>query len=240
VLRRAVPPEISIDSRLRRLTMFQGHVCVTARRASLFAWFCWGFLCATVFGMILGACLGALYAVVTTSYTQLGSELPTPVPTWALVLGMIPAALFLVLAVLEVVKGRRESRHGAVRVRVARRGAPSRLRAGWIERAQRTQQLIANIRGDTDLGFIPLLLGGLLLASIFGLPLLLRIAPTYPPYFLEFGLLPIPVLVLLAAFFLTVRGWTRPYQRVFDHQVTALAHLVSPSGTRRDRPAATH
>jgi hypothetical protein len=218
----------SAEDLLAQFRTFEGQVRWTARRASLFFFCSWGFMLAAVLGVILGACLEVIYASIFAGYTLFSAVLPSPVPTWALGMGMVPAALFLALAVLEVWKGHREVQSWALRVPESSGEARAPSDVSWVQRARRTQRLISNIKNDTDYGFIPLLIGGLFLACIFWVPMLSQTAPRVPPLLVDYGLLPTPVVALLGALFLTVRRWTRPYQTLFDRQLADLLRLSHP------------
>jgi hypothetical protein len=223
----ALPIEGAVDRLQRRFTLFQGQVYSAVRRARLFLWLCWGFLCATIIGAIFGAMLSALFPVITTSYTELGAVSTTSPPVWAIPVGMIPAAALLALAVLDIVHGRREIRTGAVRVRVSHWTASSPASSGWAEKIRGAQTLITRIRHDTNSGFVPLLLGGLLLDIFLGQPLLSHFARGSASYAIASDLLPIPALVLLLGLFLIARGWIRSYQMLLDRQATVLTGLAS-------------
>lgn len=227
-----IPPSGPIDSMLQRLTSFQNLLRSAARRSWFFSWFSWGFLFAVLIGLGVVFVLSVLFPLVTSTVTPSGVTYSTASQLWAYLLPMLPSVALLFFAVRQVMLGREEARTGASQVRPSRREAPSSPGASWTEVVRRSQELIAQMRSESEAAFVPLLLGGLILGVLVPGVLLTGYSITAPLSPFVAYLLVFPFLLLLIPLYLGVRDWTRGYQVLLDRQVGSLSRLEQEFFTR--------
>lgn len=219
------PPAGSIAALLHRLTSFQDLLRSAARRSWRFSWFSWGFL----FAVVIGEGVGSLLAFFSLAAAASGASSSPTILVWIYPVSILPSVVLLALSVREILLGRREARTGESPIRPSAREAPSSPGAGWTEVVQRSQQLLAQMRSEAEVAFVPLILGGFTAMTLVASLLLAGFVAS--DAFLVF-LAVIPFLLLLIPFYLAVRGWIRGYQTVLDRQVGSLSGLEQEFFTR--------
>ncbi|MGA8604291.1 MAG: hypothetical protein WB788_04405 [Thermoplasmata archaeon] len=201
------------------LSAAAGRIDLAARRSRRFSWYCWGFLFGTYAGLLVFSILATLFQVVTTTTTSQGVSVTTTYPWWILpVSAAIPVALLL-LAVREVVLGRRE-----LRMPPTSPGA-SELTLGWTETVQQCQRKITHAKSETEWSFVPLVLGLFSLAEICVFILSDSISPNGNITILIAPVVGLASLALLWALYRAARNWIGSYQGLLDRQVGELARL---------------
>jgi hypothetical protein len=201
------------------LSTAAGRIDLAARRSRRFSWYCWGFLFGTYAGLLIFSLLAALFAVTTTTTTSNSVSVTTTYPWWDLpVSAAIPVALLL-LAVREVVLGRRE-----MRMPPTSTGA-SELTLGWTETVQQCQRKITHAKSETEWSFVPLVLGLFSLAEICVFILSESISPTETITVLIAPVVGLGSLALLWPLYRAARKWIGSYQGLLDRQVGELARL---------------
>jgi hypothetical protein len=202
------------------LSSVASRVDSAARRSRRFSWYCWGFLFGVYGGILVFSLLGTLFAVVTTTTTAQGTSTTSTYPWWDLPASAILPVGLLVLAVREVVLGRREQR-----VLPTPTAEPD-ASPSWTETVQQCQRKITHAKNETEWSFVPLVLGlfGLVefLASLAAVTVLVG---TNPLVVLVAPLIAFVSLIGLWPLYRGVRNWIGPYQRLLDQQVGDLAHL---------------
>jgi hypothetical protein len=201
------------------LSAAAGRIDLAARRSRRFSWYCWGFLFGTYAGLLVFDFVATLFAVVTTTTTSQGVSVTTTYPWWALpVSAAIPVALLL-LAVREVVLGRRELRMPPTST------GTSELTVGWTETVQQCQRKITHAKSETEWSFVPLVLGLFSLTEICVFIFFDVISPTGPTTILIAPVVGLGALALLWPLYRAARKWIGSYQGLLDRQVGELARL---------------
>ncbi|MGD0587581.1 MAG: hypothetical protein ABSA63_02145 [Thermoplasmata archaeon] len=201
------------------LSTAAGRIDLAARRSRRFSWYCWGFLFGTYAGLLVFSILANLFQVVTTTTTSQGVSVTTTYPWWDLpVSAAIPVALLL-LAVREVVLGRRELRMPPTST------GTSELTLGWTEAVQQCQRKITHAKSETEWSFVPLVLGLFSLTEVCVFILFDFISPTGTSTILIAPVVGFGSLALLWPLYRAARKWIGSYQRLLDRQVGELARL---------------
>jgi hypothetical protein len=142
----------------------------------------------------------------------------------------IPAVGLILLAVAEVVWGRREA--GALQATGSPPNVPSPPSGefpGWTERVRQAQQTITHLKNEVEISFIPLFLGMLILSetlTAWALTYAYAGSPNGIPdvAFWVYGLA-VPFLLTLIPVYFASRTWIRSYQELLNRQVQALSAL---------------
>jgi len=190
-----------------------------ARRSRRFSWYCWGFLFGTYAGLFLYGILAAAFAVVTTTITSQGSSTTSTAPWWALPVAMVIPAVLLLLAVREVVLGRRELRTPPSSTGTAE------LNLGLTETVQQCQRKVTHAKSETEWSFVPLVLGLFSLTEICVFLVFEFISPAATLTVLIAPLVGFGSLAFLWPLYRAARNWIGPYQGLLDRQVGELARL---------------
>lgn len=201
------------------LSTVAAQIDAAARRSRRFSRYCWGVLFGTFAGFLIFEALGTLFSVVTTTTTAQGVSITTTYPWWDLPVAMAIPVAFLVLAVREVVLGRRE------RWRRPTSTGASALTVGWTETVQECQRKISHSKSEIEWSFVPLVLGLFSFTEACVIFLFDFIAPTATTTVLVAPVVGFGCLALLWPLYRAARRWIDSYQRLLDRQVGELAHL---------------
>ncbi len=218
--------DISMAAIQGQLTRLGDSIRVAARRSRRFSWFSWGFVFALVGGYLLGAVLGLLFPVVTTTITDGGTSTTTTFPVWIIPVALLPAIVVLALAVREAILGRREGLQISSPPNPAAPQGPLVESAGWTEQVRQSQQLITHMKNETEISFLPLFLGTLGLAEVLvGEAIAASSAGTLT--ILLVPLVAVPFLLPLVPLYWVTRQWIRGYQAILNRHVGELTRLES-------------
>jgi len=212
------------DSSIRgigaHLSAAERRIELAARRSRRFSWYCWGFLFGTYAGLLIFSYLGSAFAVVTTTTTSGGYSTTTTYPWWDLpVAAAIPVSLLL-LAVRELVLGRRELRAPSTPA------GDSELTLGWTETVQQCQRRITHAKSETEWSFVPLVLGLFSFSEFCVIVFFEFISPNGSTLVILIGpIVGLASLALLWPMYRAARKWIGSYQGLLDRQVGELARL---------------
>jgi hypothetical protein len=217
---------VSITAVQGQLTTLVERIRGAARRSWRFSWYSWGVIFAWIGGFMAAFVFGLLFPVVTTTVTANGTSTTTTFPVWVYVFGFIPPLVVLVLAVREVVEGRREGLEGYVPSNPRAPVLPSEGPSGWTEMVRESQQLITHMKNETEISFLPLFIGVLGMSELGSAVMLVPLLGfSYPLSFLWTYLVAVPFLLLLIPLYVSCGRWIRGYQTMLDQQVGGLSRL---------------
>jgi len=195
-------------------------------RSRRFSWYSWGFLFLVYGGLTLASVIGYLFPQVTTTVSGNGISTSTTFPAWDLPVSMLPAVALFVLAVREVILGRREARlDRPIRSRRFATGSLPMV-SNWTETVQQCQQKITHAKSDVEWSFLPLVLGGFGIAqiTIFALAQAASTSLMISFVVLEPLALVAALAVILPLYFAS-RHWVPEFQRQLDRQVGEVTRL---------------
>lgn len=220
---------LSITEIEGQLSTVRDRVRSTARGSRRFYWLSWGYLIGTV-GAAIASYFISIQLLVQNAGT--GASSGNAYPFWGLVLPLIPAFGLLALAIGQLWVGYRGSRTGFTSSPEGRVSASAPVDdMTWTELVQRAQKDLTQARGHAVSGFIPLLLGTLVLcgSSVAYQSSGIAFGVTYAVFVPEVGLV---LLLALLPLYLVARRWVARYQSLLDREVGELSRLESEFRSR--------
>ena len=218
------PPVAAVDLELGRLSESLRRAARHGRRLS---WFSWGFVLLTPLGFVLLVVLSiaAFNAAASgSSFLSTGGLL-----AWAVPVAFAPSFASLALAVREFLLARRETYDGWSSLVSADTPPASQSEGGWVAAVQQAQKTVTHIKNETELSFLPLVLGvlslGVLAFETLLSPVLATAAVGDPGLILVAPLGGLALCVLLVPFYLSAKDWVESYQTLLDQQVRGLSQL---------------
>jgi hypothetical protein len=168
--------------------------------------------------------------MVKTTLVNGGTSTTYSAPYWAIPVSFAPAVILLVLALREVYRGFSPRAPAEAPQEGSVKAALDDSDAGWTELVRQTQEKLTHSKHETEISFIPLVLGflgGAELAS-FGIAMLLPPAYQTPLFFLLAPIGAIPFIVgILWPLYRMFRGSVGGVQRELERHVDGLTHLES-------------
>ena len=208
------------------LTGLDARTSSLERRSRRFSWYSWLFLFATFTSFLLYGVLANAFEVTTTTVSASGITVTVAVPWWVLDVSLSPALAFVVLAIREVVLGRRETGSPTGPVGVPGAGDPTGSPLNWTEVVQRCQKRVSHSKSEVEVAFVAWVLGLFTLAEFYASSVLVNDYPGLATSSILVGpIVGLCSLVLLWPLYRYAKRWVAADQTVLDRQVGELSRL---------------